>query len=320
MSHWNRSSVAVFTTHATEPADEWLRQMTALVVATQTGADAHWEVATASDVSPRYLLLRRKNGNAGRIIFFGQQGSSPNTPLAARGGTIANKLWVGYSAASNVNVPDNSWITTKPLAATDWMEAVVCWPMTVSLPVRLQYVESTNGIYFTPVSTDTTGTLNYGYAIAGAGELVENTGGTNRSCILGSANTTTSWKRTFAENVNGTPAVDASYDPSFNFGPALVVRVGTSNLLYFRAFTQADRHFDETASIVHLSPIWLVGPTDVAGTETCKFRRVAHGPNRVREGVYVDLATGVRGAYAQGYTPTAAVAGATNMWFTEGVV
>src|ERR1700740_3409384 len=101
---WNIPTEADYTI-GTNIADDHLAAINSHFVANSGGGSAVWEVANYQSTPPKYVLLRRKSGAAGRIIICGQQGQTPNQ-AALRPTATASLLFMGYSKTSTSNTAD----------------------------------------------------------------------------------------------------------------------------------------------------------------------------------------------------------------------
>lgn len=324
---------STITSAATAAAD-WLAAMNTNLVTNSGGAGAQWEAVEYIAVSPRSLLLRRKNGNPGRIIFFGQGGSTAHAS-AVRAATSGH-LYVGYSPTSTSNVVDGSWLTGAPLTATDYMPGVSCWPISTGSPPvsgtgRMRYAEFADGIYF--LAGMIVDGFSDGFAIAGAGLIVQDASATVKHGILGSGiregggagrwpNDIWTSNRNLIESTVG---LDNSYSTSF---PGLVVKLPTTarasttlsetNVLLFRQ-CQMDalvpsKFRNTVLTRVLFWPIELVGYTGGPFFTFGKLRQVCFGPKSTREASLTDVDLGSIGAYAHSFS----IASENNaIWFVN---
>lgn len=74
-------------------------------------ADYKWQVASSSNTSPFYVVLKRKNGSAGRVLLFGYSSvpGTPHTTLfeASSLSGFNNYCWVAYFPNGNADSPSN---------------------------------------------------------------------------------------------------------------------------------------------------------------------------------------------------------------------
>jgi len=264
----------------TQP-DDYLVAINAVIVANSGGAGAKWEVALYNSSSPKYIILRRKNGDPGRIIIFGQNGSTPNA-AATYGSPTASILYVGYSATSTVNTADASYLSGAPLAASDYMPGMRCMPQAAAT-WRVNYAEHDDGVVILFSETSN------GLGSFGAGELVEDLAAAPVSAVWGNGSGSgLQWATT--NNLSGSlipsaVGADASYS-STNAG--LLLRTGGVNRQAFRAQSLATgvaaKLDNLSGTIAYFLPILLVfhnrdTTLNIAG----KMRQIDFGPLCDRE-------------------------------------
>lgn len=72
----------------------------------EADANVHWTRASSSLVAPAYLVLKRKDGSAGRIIFTG--GTAPASNYVGYSETgVAATLYMGYDPIATSDTPGN---------------------------------------------------------------------------------------------------------------------------------------------------------------------------------------------------------------------
>lgn len=308
---WNIPTVAEYTVGTNIPND-LLAAINTHFTANSGGGSALWEVATYQSTTPRYIVLRRKSLAAGRIIIFGEQGSTANA-AAVRQTPLASGLYIGYSKTSTSTTEDGSWISGAPLSATDYMPAVTAMPLTASLQYRVTYAECASGVW---ILVDQ---VANGNAVFGAGELMQDKNGADISMIHG---TGTTWSSTWPSNTSQLfytiVGTDASYASAL---PGTVVRVTDGavlrNQLAFRGFvaaagTGSNLDYQDPATLTSTwIPLLFVGnPTYLNNAGYVgKLKQAAFGPDTVRASTWLNAATGVRVGYGHTH-PTAAKGGA----------
>lgn len=310
---WYSPTPAYRVTPAANEENDILDALNSLIVASSSSASAYWEVVEYVNVSPRSLMLRRKNNAAGRILIFGQNGSTPNA-AAVRGTAAASTLYIAYSASSTAtNV--SSYLTGAPLAASDYIPGVVWGPFTASQEYLLSYVEHTDGVFFGA------SIANNSFFMCGAGEILEDISGTAISAIQGTGTTGASpWTTSGSSNamIPGTPAADSSYTSS---QAAIVARISGANKLLFRIFTfqaPANQCHDLASHRAEYHPIWLCYNTTDSTAVFGKMRQVAFGPpsNRWTARVGGGSPPNQADAYAMGHQHFDLISG-TPIWFTN---
>lgn len=314
---WNIPAAANYTIGTNTP-DDWLAAINAHFVANSGGGSAVWEVATYQSTSPRYIILRRKSLAAGRIIIFGQQGSTPNA-AAVRATAAASRLYIGYSKTSTATTEDASYLSAAPLSASDYMEGVTIVPNTASITGRFTYAEALCGVHLLFSNTAN------GISIGSAGEIVADASGADVSAILGNGNNwATNWSTSTAASgaliphgAAGGTNVDSGYGAT---NPGMLCRIGSANHLAFRLFmilnTVSATDLLDTGSLrAWFFPIAIIGnATYLADGIIGKLKQMAFGPPCLRETTWLLASTGLRNAWGFGYDTSVQING---LWFTE---
>jgi hypothetical protein len=313
---WYSGPPQEYTTPASAQIDGLLDALNTLIVANSASASATWEVIQYNSSTPRSILLRRKNGSAGRIVIFGNNGSTPNA-AAVRGTATASTHYIGYSATSTTNTVSN-YTTGAPLPDSDYIPGVACWGIAVSTFYTLAYAEFADGIYFN-VATST------GHSVAGAGSIVEDINGTAYPAIQGTGTNGAAGWGPGQSNTGGifppSPGTDASYSSSTS---AIVVRFSSANSMLYRLFSISGtssnlytRLLDASTHRHHFFPVWLCWNTTAAASVFGKLRGIAFGPQATRwaERFTVGSPPNPTSAYALGYGN---INGNTNpVWFVN---
>jgi hypothetical protein len=276
---WNIPAAAdyVFTTNP----DDMLVAINAAFVANSGGGSASWEVALYNSSSPKYIILRRKSLAAGRIIIFGQNGSTPNA-AAVTGSASASVLYVGYSASSTVNTADASYLSGAPLAASDYMPGLRCSPQAAAT-WRVNYAEFADGVVILLSNTSN------GVSAFGAGSLIEDLTATAVPTVWGSGSGGgTAWATT---QTNSGAILPASVGSSASYAPSeagLLIRQSSANKICYRAFalgtSVAAKLNNPSATSCLFFPIYLVyHSSDATLNVVGKMRQVGFGPLCDRE-------------------------------------
>lgn len=301
---------------STNLADDVIAAINTHFVANSGGGSAKWEVCGVSAVSPRYVGLRRKNGAAGRIYIFGQQGSTANA-ASVYVSTSASALHICYSATSTSNTPDNNWTSGALLSASDFMAGMRCHAAS-NATWRLSYAEFDDGVYIL------IGNTSAGFSLFGAGSLVQTVAGVNLPTVIsaGTAGNTTGWSKTAGSGCifDATVSTDGSFSGSGG-AAGIQIRSGGSNRQAFRAYlTSVDNVItklnDNSNTISYFLPIPLVhSTTDGTLNVLGKLRQVAVGPIADRE--TTRTGAGVS-AYAHNFTNSGSPSNTTPpVWFVD---
>lgn len=291
-------------------ANDHLAAINAVVVANETGG--HWEVASYSSSSPRSVVLRPQNGAPGRLIFFGEQGSTPHAN-AVSGSPTASVLYNGYSPSSTSNSPDASWIAGAPLSASDYMPGFRCMSLTSANTLRVNYAESEDCFYML------FGGPTPGMAVGGGGKLAMAQDGTLVDAVMGSGSSgSTGWATAVTASGSIFPAQVASSYTSTDAG--LMIKNNSQNRFAYRAIalaTGVSAKLLNTSDLrAHFHCVPLVFTSTYAElTVAGKIRQVAFGPNCLRETRY--SAGGINAYGHQSIIDPSLIATATGLWFVD---
>jgi hypothetical protein len=313
-----RSTIPTAYAIGANQADDFLVAINSMVTGNSGSADAYWEVANYSSASPKSVLLKRKDGSPGRIIFFGQQGGAPNA-AAIYPSAGSSRLIVAYSKTSTSNTPDASFLTAAPLSATDYMRGIGAMLTDTNRTYRMYYIESSAGfilvaLHFVQVFNSTT-TQQCCYAMAG--DLFAHKGGTNCPMLMSQGNgTAASWT---APETNA--FISATITTTYSGGLICLVQFGGNIERAFRfdlpalAANMNDLR-DDTESRMAFLPIrmtfqlWNPINSGLAG----KLRQIAYGPQALQEAFIKDSSTDM--VVAAGITPGVTALNDT-MWITN---
>lgn len=272
------AAAAANVTITTNPADEWLAAINTMFGANSSDAAASWEVVNYASTSPKSVLLRRKAGGNGRIIIFGQQGSTPHASAVAGTG-VASNLYIGYAPASSSNTPDASWLAGAPLSGT-YLAGHSFVGTTTSYTGRLRYYDFADGVYLHTLNAAPNSTY------AGAGLLSETVDGTAMETLHASGNTnlSTVWSSTnFIANTPTTNVAPAQGSPYLKVTHPTAGSLTCARIVAITAGAQ-QRLENTAASKINFHPVWFVGPTDVGDpTLVGKLRQICAGPYCLRE-------------------------------------
>lgn len=142
------------------------------------GASYLWTVASYQSTSPRYLVLKRKDATAGRLMFFG--GDSPSATVLGQS-TTANttSLYVGYDRTATADSPSTSYVTGRPFGGSvaNWHLGRNFGSLTATAGDLRSYCNSSNNT-LTVFWTDPVNNVFRGWAIVG--DWLRDEGGTAR--------------------------------------------------------------------------------------------------------------------------------------------
>jgi hypothetical protein len=70
----------------------------------ETDPTVHWQIASYNSVAPAYLVLKRKNGSAGRLMFVSGSSIASNY-LAPNETAVTTYLYMGYDPGATTDAP-----------------------------------------------------------------------------------------------------------------------------------------------------------------------------------------------------------------------
>lgn len=310
---WQGSSGLTFTDITTTPADKILAFLNIAITANLANSLFSWQVATYNVVSPKYLMLSRKDGTAGRILIFGQSGSTPNA-AATYVAPASGLLYISYSATSTSNTITTSYLTGIPLSDTDYIRGIAFATDLITnstrTDYRLIYYDTEVGLVF-GLSSVTGGSFVMNFA----GELILDTSNTPISCCSGSGTTTcpTGWYASQSDANNCVARVNMANNTSYVAGAStLIARIAGTNYQVYRSTmlpsaATITSTYDATSQRCWFVPLVLSGPQDVTAIgQFGRMRQMAFGPLALRDAIFVDAATGLTAAYPITFSTTTA--------------
>lgn len=303
---WYRSTTnPTGLTDMNNPANALARLNTFFTDCAAEGASFLWTVASYQSTSPRYLVLKRKNGSAGRLMLFG--GDSPNS--AALGPVVTantSTLYCGYSRTSTSDTPTTAYTSGAPFA--DWFLANSVGGLAATSSELRAYCNSDNDTLFW-AWTSTSSVLGY-FAV---GQFLRNEAGTACMSIVrgGVVTTTTIFQRFFQASagvVASSSAGDIAYALVYDATLGQIVRVASSTVPSFDG-TQAaqNERFISASGIAKFLPyvanVLPGGP--VPENRLYTTRHIGWGPFKTLGFQWTDAAANPKGYYV-GYNATTA--------------
>lgn len=244
-----------------------------------------WEVASKSSAgTPYYLVLKRKDASAGRILLLCYT-SAPADSNSALFDTAAstNVLYGAWFPAGNVDTPSNLTASSGTIMGSD-TGAVKVW---AAMAVASIYAASVQAFYFDSAEGMMFGFQNPGATtayFAGVGDLLVDAADTAYGCTFSLATTS-------AASFGAQAAVMPFIVSTINAGSATAcvrTNYGSSNRVYFQAWIAAgtwgssavsstDILTDTSTSRAWFVPLQLLGVTKGEGF-VLKLRQIAIGP------------------------------------------
>lgn len=248
-------------------------------------ANFSWQVASSNTAtSPNYIVLKRKDGSAGRILLAVWTSSPAGNNAAILDAAPAlNGLYGAWFPSGNVDTPSNLTASSGTILGNDSGAVKVWASMTVATvygaSVQPFYFDSAEGVVFgfqNPAGT----TCN----MAGAGDLVADGSDNAYGSVFSFASTTLSSFGVTASPMSWSPTKPSASSAT----PCFRTNYGSADRTYFMAFTPAgnwassavsatDILTDTSTSKSWFVPVQLLGQTKGEGV-VLKFRQIAWGP------------------------------------------
>lgn len=295
---WYRSTTnPTGVTNMDTPANALSRLNAFFTECAAEGASFLWTVASYQSTSPRYLVLKRKSGAAGRLMLFG--GDNPNA--AALGPSVSSNnsvLYCGYSRTATSDTPTTAYTAGAPYA--DWFLASGCAFLSPTSSQLRAYCNPDNDTLFWVFSQDTD---IFGHFTVGS--FLRNESGTAcvGLCNSGTASGSAVLRPFFqtgsavtAASAAGTVAFCQVYDPV----AATTVRLASPGLYVSEAtqVAQNERFISLTGVAKFLPYVGVVlngGPTPENRFYTVS--RIGYGPMKTRGFQWTDAAANPKGYY-----------------------
>ena len=262
-----------------------LDDLDTLVTSKAGDASFYWQKASKSSAAtPFYMVLKPKDGSAGRILLlcYTSAPADSNSAIFDAAATT-NVLYGAYFPAGNVDTPSNLTAASGTIMGDD-TGAVKVWS---SMAIGTIYAASVQLFYFDSAEAMVFGFQNpaaAGEGFAGAGKLLVDSSDNAYSAVfsLGSGQTS---------SFGGVTAVWAFSTTFINAGAAnacLRTNYGSSNRVYFQAWITSSAWASSAVSSTDIltdtsnSKAWFV-PMQMLGTTkgegfVLKLRQIALGP------------------------------------------
>jgi len=270
------------TTNATLITD-----MVTLVDSKLADANFAWRTASSSTVGPMYIVLKRKDGSAGRIlVVIWVTAPAGNNAAILDTAPTTSCLYLAYFPAGNVDTPSNLTAASGTIMGDD-TGAVKCGP---ALATSTIYTTNFQGNYFDSQEAvifnfqNPANATSYGQ---GAGYLVVD-GADNAYPAVYGGNSTQGWS--YFATFNGTymaPWTSSAIPAGSSTGSART-NYGSNNRVYFsawqpsanwanQAISATDILTDTANNKVWFIPVQLLGQIKGEGF-VLKLRQIAFGP------------------------------------------
>lgn len=282
------------------------------------GASFRWQVASYQSTAPFYLVLKRKDGSAGRLMFFG--GNSGSTPASAALITSltgnVDCCYVTWDPTATTDTPPNNYTSANPWSAANSRGRPMTRHFTQLLAHRMRAYCSDDGQLFLHAAVANTASL-YGMHVGPIFRAASG-GSTNYEGLAVQ----------FGNGGNGTLYVvdghPSSYTNGGSQGPADIsfgcpdlAANGITSLSTTRGYCSAyiggtwyqvnratGQRFTaggmtDPANRMHFLPVlWVTAPDQSTPTPSVlKSKNLGIGPCRTRDWTWVDNAAVTRGYY-----------------------
>lgn len=264
----------------------FIDDLATLFNANLSDANFSWQVASVSTAgNPNYLVLKRKNGSAGRILIVAYTAppAGANSALfdVAAGSISITIPYVAWFPAGNADTPSNLTASSGTVLGNDSNAVKVSPGGTFSTVyaagVQHFYFDSSEAVWFCQQSPAASSTF-----MAGAGDLVVDAADNAYGATIGFGTTSLSnWAATVLPYISSTVSAGS---------PTVAVRTnyGSANRTYFHAWapsatwaavgvSSTDILTDTAANRAYFVPVQLLGQTKGEGF-VLKHRQIALGP------------------------------------------
>lgn len=247
-----------------------------------------WEVASSSTGStPKYIVLKRKDGSAGRILLvLWTSAPAGNNAAILDGAPTANSLYGAYFPAGNVDTPSNLTASSGTIMGDD-TGAVKVWAAMAAATI---YGASIVPFYFDSAEAVFFGFQNPANAtayFAGAGSILVDGSDNAYGGVVSTA--------TQGSAMGGSPVSVMTHTATTVLANSVTACVrtnyGSSNRVYFLAWgpsgawanvavSSTDILTDTASNLAYFVPLQLLGQTKGEGF-VIKLRQIALGPGTV---------------------------------------
>ena len=262
-----------------------INDIVSLVNSYSGDANFSWQVASSNTASsPNYVVLKRKNGSAGRILLAVWTSAPAGNNAAILGAApTTNALYGAWFPSGNVDTPSNLTASSGTILGDD----SGCTKVWAAMAVATIYAASVQPFYFDSAEGMFFGFQNPAVATmygAGAGDLLVDASDNAYGCVVGFGPA--------AVNNFGTAAGIMPWSttkPSASSATACVrTNYGSSDRVYFFAYypsgtwaqsavNATDILTDTGNSKAWFVPVQLLGQTKGEGF-VLKFRQFGFGP------------------------------------------
>jgi len=245
-----------------------------------------WEVASSNTAtSPNYIVLRRKDLSAGRILLvIWTSAPAANNAAILDAAPSTNALYGAWFPNGNVNTPSNLTAASGTILGND----SGCTKVWAAMSIGTVYSASVVPFYFDSAEAIVFGFQNPASSsvlyVGGAGDLLVDAADNAYGAVLGYGTTTMSG---FGSSVAPAPFTSAKPNAG-STTPCARTNYGSTDRTYFHAFAptgswattsvgSTDILTDTTAAKAWFVPTQMLGLTKGEGF-VLKLRQIGYGP------------------------------------------
>lgn len=245
-----------------------------------------WQVASSNTAtSPNYVVLKRKDGSAGRILLaIWTSAPAGNNAAILDGAPTTNSLYGAWFPSGDVDTPSNLTASSGTILGND----TNCTKVWAAMPVTTIYSASIRPFYFDSAEAVFFGFQNPGSTTvygAGAGDLVVNAADNAYGAVVGfGSNTLGNFGGNLATIMGWLTAKPAANSTL----PCVRTNYGSTDRVYFMAYapsagwassavSSTDVLTDTSNAKAWFVPVQLLGQTKGEGF-VLKLRQFGFGP------------------------------------------
>jgi len=305
---WQSSGLGVKTGTA---RDNYFDDLNTLVASFGSDSNYRWQVASFSVAgNPRYLVLKRKNGSAGRILLVGYTAApaGANTILfdVAAGSILTTTAYIAWFPSGNVDTPSNLAAASGTILGNDTgavkVGALHVFSTSYAALVQSFYMESQDGIWFF-----TQNPANTTLSAMAAGDLVVDSADVAYGCTISfGAISLANWGAAISVIPHSVSGISAGASGS-------VVRTnhGAANRGYYHAFIPTGAVGTWASVAVSSTDILTDAPNNKAWFVPVELLSAVKGEGFVLKHRQAAWGPGVTGAFSV-YNTTGPVVAARN--------
>lgn len=137
MTAWYRTT-ATFSAGGVSTVSAAIANLYSFFLLAEAETPFGWQIASYSSAAPVYLMLKRKDGSPGRLMFYGG-----TTPLGATcippltGQVTSGSIWMAYDPTFTADTPLGSYASVNPMSAASSLGVYLANTQNMSLPAHI---------------------------------------------------------------------------------------------------------------------------------------------------------------------------------------